>query len=183
MTSSDRTKMVPVPSIVSLNTARSHPNMEEFAFKRLPLAVLVEGEFESAYNGLLPIEFDTIKELGFVAKSPATRQIFVSDGDIIRNFVDRKRNQPYPAGYDIYTRTMYDNSEFIINCVNYLCADDDLLQIRAKNFRIGPLDKIKVQQKSTYYAVVNIGIPLLIIVIMGIVMTIIRKIRYTKIKK
>lgn len=179
-TSSERTKLIPTPSIVTLNVGRAKPNMEEFAFKYLPIAVLVEGKFNSAYDGLLPLEFDTIKEFGFIAESPSTRQIFVSDGDIIRNFIDRKSNQPYPAGYDIYSGNLYDNSEFIMNCVNYLCADDDLLAIRAKNFKIGSLNPAKVKEKSTYYAVVNIVVPLALITIMGIIMIIIRKVKYNR---
>ena len=180
MTSSERTKMVPTPSIVSLQTVLARPNMQEFAFQRLPLAVLVEGVFESAFNGLLPVEFDTIKEFGFVSHSPETRQIFISDGDIIRNFVDPKKGQPFPAGYDRYTGTMYDNSEFIINCVNYLCADDDLLQIRAKNFKIGSLSKTKIQEKSTFYAILNIAVPLMIVLIMGIIMNVQKRVKYRK---
>lgn len=180
MTSSDRTKMVPTPSIVTLNVGRSKPNPEEFAFKRLTVAALVEGVFESAFAGILPIEFDTIKEFGFLDKSVPTRQIFIADGDIIRNTIDRKRNQPLPAGYDMYNGIMYDNSEFIINCVNYLCADDDLLQIRAKNFKIGALDKVKIQQKSTLYVIINLGIPLLFIIIVGIIMGIIRVVKYRR---
>lgn len=180
MTSSERTKMVPTPSIVTLNVGRTQPNLQEFAFKHLPIAVLVEGSFESAYNGLLPVEFDTIKQIGFISQSQPTRQIFVADGDIIRNSIDRQRNQPYPAGYDVYTGTLYDNSEFIINCVNYLCADDDLLMIRAKNFKIGALSKVKVQQEKTFYTVLNIAVPLLIIIILGIVMNLVRRIRYRK---
>ncbi len=179
-TSSERTKLIPTPSIVTLNVGRTQPNMEEFAFKYLPIAVLVEGKFNSAYDGLLPLEFDTIKEFGFIAESPSTRQIFVSDGDIIRNFIDRKSNQPYPAGYDIYSGNLYDNSEFIMNCVNYLCADDDLLAIRAKNFKIGSLNPAKVKEKSTFYAVVNIVVPLALITIMGIIMIIIRKVKYNR---
>jgi len=179
-TSSERTKLIPTPSIVTLNVGRTQPNMEEFAFKYLPIAVLVEGKFNSAYDGLLPLEFDTIKEFGFIAESPSTRQIFVSDGDIIRNFIDRKSNQPYPAGYDIYSGNLYDNSEFIMNCVNYLCADDDLLAIRAKNFKIGSLYPAKIKEKSTFYAVVNIVVPLALITIMGIIMIIIRKIKYNR---
>ncbi len=179
-TSSERTKLIPTPSIVTLNVGRTQPNMEEFAFKYLPIAVLVEGKFNSAYDGLLPLEFDTIKEFGFIAESPSTRQIFVSDGDIIRNFIDRKSNQPYPAGYDIYSGNLYDNSEFIMNCVNYLCADDDLLAIRAKNFKIGSLNPAKIKEKSTFYAVVNIVVPLALITIMGIIMIIIRKIKYNR---
>lgn len=180
MTSSERTKLVPTPSIVTLNVGRTKPNIEEYAFKYQPLAVLVEGKFASAYDGLLPIEFDTVKEFGFLAESQATRQIFISDGDIIRNFIDRKNKQPYPAGYDVYSGNLYDNSEFILNCVNYLCADDDLLIIRAKNFKIGSLNPEKVKEKSTYYAVINIVIPLFIIAVMGVVILIIRKIKYSR---
>ena len=181
MTSSERTKMVPVPAIVTLNVGLNKPNMEEFAFKRLPVAVLVEGIFESAYKGLLPPEFDSIKEFGFLAKSSHTRQIFVADGDIIRNQIDKKNGYPYPAGYDVYTQTKYDNSEFIMNCINYLCADDDLLQIRAKNFTIGKLDKVKILRNSTFYATVNIAAPLLLIVVMGIINNVIRRSRYRRV--
>ncbi|MDR2979058.1 MAG: gliding motility-associated ABC transporter substrate-binding protein GldG [Bacteroidales bacterium] len=180
MTSSDQTKMVPVPSIVTLNVGRARPNMQEFALRKLNLAVLIEGEFESAFRGIVPTYLDTLKSINFIEKSPRTRQIFISDGDIIRNTIDYKRNRPLPAGYDMHTETMYDNSELIINCVNYLCADDDLLKIRAKNFKIGPLDKIKVMNKSRSLAVINIGVPLLVIVIMAIVMILIRRYRFRR---
>ena len=154
--------------------------MQEFAFHNLPIAVLVEGEFESAFKGILPAEFDTIKELDYRDKSVPTRQIFVSDGDIIRNPFDKKRNQPYPAGYDIYTRTMFDNTQFIVNCVNYLCADDDLLQLRAKTFKIGSLNNEKVRSHKTLLAILNIGLPLLLIAIMGTILIVLRKVRFSK---
>ena len=178
--SSERSKLVPTPSIVTLQVGVSQPNPQEFAFRNLPIAVLVEGEFESAFKGILPVEFDTLKELDFRPKGEYTRQIFVSDGDIIRNPFDRKRNQPYPAGYDIYTRKMYDNTEFIVNCVNYLCADDDLLQLRSKNFRIGSLNKEKVRGHKTFLATLNIVIPLALVALMGGILILTRKIRFSK---
>lgn len=180
MTSSERSKLVPTPSIVTLKVGLTKPNMQEFAFHNLPIAVLVEGEFESAFKGILPAEFDTIKELDYRDKSVPTRQIFISDGDIIRNPFDKKRNQPYPAGYDIYTRTMFDNTQFIVNCVNYLCADDDLLQLRAKSFKIGSLNNEKVRSHKTLLAILNIGLPLLLIAIMGTVLIVMRKVRFSK---
>lgn len=179
MTSSERSKLVPTPSIVTLKVGLTKPNMQEFAFHNLPLAVLVEGEFESAFKGILPAEFDTIKELDYRDKSVPTRQIFVSDGDIIRNPFDKKRNQPYPAGYDIYTRTMFDNTQFIVNCVNYLCADDDLLQLRAKTFKIGSLNNEKVRSHKTLLAILNIGLPLLLIAIMGTILIFMRKVKFS----
>lgn len=180
MTSSERSKLVPAPSIVTLKVAFAKPDMQEFAFRNLPVAVLVEGEFESAYDGILPAAFDSIKELDFRPKSIPTRQIFVSDGDIIRNPYDMKRNRPYPAGYDIYTRKMYDNTPFIVNCVNYLCADDDLLLLRAKNFKIGSIDMEKVRRHKTRIAILNICLPLLLIVMTGTAMILARKVRYSR---
>lgn len=180
ITTSERTKMVPTPSLVTLDVIRTKPNMEEYAFKYLPVAVLVEGKFTSAYSGRLPVEFDTIKQFDFVTESPETRQIFIADGDIIRNYFDSKTNQPYPTGYDIYTRKVYDNSDFIVNCVNYLCADDDLLQIRSKNFKLGLLNSQKSKEKKTYYAVVNVAVPLVCIFLLGTVMIVIRKRKFGK---
>lgn len=180
MTTSERTKVVPTPSIVALRVGLVKPNIQEFAYRNVPLAVLVEGNFQSAFKGILPIEFDTIKELDFRDRSEYTRQIFVSDGDIIRNPFDSKRNQPYPTGYDIYTRQTFDNSDFIVNCVNYLCADDDLLQLRAKNFKIGSLNNEKTRNHKVLLALVNIGVPLALIAILGITLIISRKIRFTK---
>lgn len=180
MTTSERTKLIPTPAIVTLNVARAIPNMEEFAFKYLPVAVLVEGVFTSAYAGILPIEFDTIKQLGYKSESIVpTRQIFVSDGDIIRNAVDNK-GQPYPCGFDRYSNKMYDNADFILNCINYLSADDDLLQIRSKSLKIGTLDPIKMKTEQNKYAFLNIAIPLILIFIMGTILIIFRKIKYSK---
>ncbi len=180
MTTSERTKVVPTPSIVTLRVGMVKPNLQEYSYRNVPIAVLVEGNFQSAFKGILPVEFDTIKELDFRDHSDYTRQIFVSDGDIIRNPFDSKRNQPYPAGYDIYTRQTFDNTDFIVNCVNYLCADDDLLQLRAKNFKIGSLSSEKTRNHKVLLAVLNIGIPLLLIALMGTVLIVIRKVRFSK---
>ncbi len=180
MTTSERTKVVPTPSIVTLRVGMVKPNLQEYSYRNVPVAVLVEGNFQSAFKGILPVEFDTIKELDYRDHSEYTRQIFVSDGDIIRNPFDSKRNQPYPAGYDIYTRQTFDNTEFIVNCVNYLCADDDLLQLRAKNFKIGSLNNEKVRNKKVLLAALNIGIPLLLIALMGTLLIVMRKVRFSK---
>lgn len=180
MTTSERTKMVPTPAIVTINVGLAQPNLQEYAFKYLPIAALVEGKFQSAFDGILPLEFDTMKALGYLHESEPTRQIFIADGDIIRNFIDRQHNQPYPTGYDIYTGEMYDNTNFLLNCVNYLCDDDDLLQIRSKNFKIGSLDPVKIRNHKNLYSILNIVIPLALIFIMGIVLIIIRRSKYSR---
>jgi lipopolysaccharide export system permease protein len=86
-----------------------------------------------------------------------------------------KTNQPFPAGYDFYTKKLYDNTELLLNCINYLCADDDLLQIRSKNFKIGTLNPQKVRENSNMYAIINISVPLILITVIGVVLIIFRK--------
>ena len=72
------------------------------------------------------------------------------------------------------------NTEFIVNCVNYLCADDDLLQLRSKNFRIGSLNKEKIRGHKTFLATLNIVIPLAVIAIMGIILILLRKSKFSR---
>jgi len=179
-TTSEKTKVVPTPSIVTLNVIKTQPNLEEFRRMYEPVAVLLEGKFSSAFKGVLPIGFDTIAEFNFKAESKETRQIFISDGDMIRNRFDEKSMQPYPTGYDHYTKKQYDNPDFLLNCVNYLSEDDNLLQIRSKSFKIGTLNPIAVKEKKNFYILLNTLGPLIIISIMATTLIFVRKERYNK---
>jgi len=179
-TTSEKTKVVPTPSIVTLNVVKTQPNLEEFYRMYEPVAVLVEGKFTSAFKGILPAEFDTIQEFNFKTESRETRQIFISDGDMIRNHFDSKNKQPYPTGYDYYTQKNYDNADFLLNCVNYLSEDDNLLQIRSKTFKIGTLNPIAIKEKKNFYILMNTMGPLFIIGIMATALIFVRKTRYNK---
>jgi ABC-2 type transport system permease protein len=179
-TTSEKTKVVPTPSIVTLNVIKTQPNLEEFRRMYEPIAVLVEGKFTSAYKGMLPIEFDTIKEFNFKTESPETRQIFVSDGDMIRNRFDEKNMQPYPTGYDYFSKKQYDNPDFLLNCINYLSADNELLQIRSKSFKVGTLNPTTVKEKKNFFILLNTVGTLFMVSIMATLLILIRKIRYSR---
>jgi ABC-2 type transport system permease protein len=178
-TTSEKTKVVPVPSIVTLNVIKVQPNMEEFQRMYEPVAVLVEGKFTSAFKGILPVEFDTVKEFDFKMEcKESTRQIFISDGDMIRNRFDTRTMKPYPAGYDLYANKLYENADFLLNCVNYLSADEELVLIRSKSFKIGTLDPLVVKARKNFYILFNTIGPLILISIMATVMIGIRRMRY-----
>jgi ABC-2 type transport system permease protein len=179
-TTSEKTKVVPTPTIVTMNVIKVQPNLEEFSRMYEPIAVLVEGKFTSAFQGMLPLGFDTIKEFNFKVESPETRQIFISDGDIIRNRIDMKAMQPFKTGFDPYTRKQYDNPDFLLNCVNYLCADDELIQIRAKTYKLGTLNPIAVKEKRNFYIWFNTIGPLTLMSILATVLILVRKWRYTR---
>src|SRR5574344_781752 len=180
-TSSDSSKIVPTPAIISLKVGLAKPNVEEFATQRLPIAVLVEGRFQSAFDGILPIEFDTIKQFNFMRESKETKQIFIADGDIIRNFFD-PRVGFRPTGFDVYTGKFYDNSEFITNCIDYLCGNTDLIELRSKTFKIGHLNNTQIADKTIRkkFQLINIALPLLVIGVIAITLLFIRRKKYNR---
>ena len=196
-TTSTQTKVVQTPCIVSLKVGLNRPNPEEYKLEHQPVAVLVEGEFQSAFDGRLPLELDTVRQFNNLHKSKATKQIFISDGDMAFNYFmpTQFRADNYvgldetmlrmgikPTGFDIYTNRTYDNAEFLINCVDYLCDNVDLINLRSKVFQMGLLDQNQIIQTKVKrrYQFVNIVLPLAIFVLLGCGLLIYRKQRYTR---
>jgi ABC-2 type transport system permease protein len=46
--------------------------------------------------------------------------IFISDGDVIENYISAVSGKYYPLGYDYFTNQQFGNKDFIMNCVDYL---------------------------------------------------------------
>ena len=146
----------------NLKIVNEGPNPEEFNLSEIPLAVLLEGEFPSVYsNRIKPFSINDNKDLGVPAK-----MVVVSDGDIIKNQLDRGR--PLELGFDKWTNSFYGNKEFLLNTVNYLLDDSGLINIRTKQIAIPFLDPQKTAQKRTQWQVVNLLLPLGLLAIFGI---------------
>ncbi len=176
LTSSILTKVERTPREISLAQVDEEPLQEDFNAGAQPLAVLLEGNFESAFkNRILPTEVD-----GTNFRESATKLskfILISDGDIIANEVDR-RGSPRELGFDYYTRTSYGNKEFLLNAINYLLDDTGLINIRSKEIALPFLDAKKTAQTLTTWQVLAIGAPLLLLLIFGVLYTWNRKRTY-----
>lgn len=198
--SSDQAKYKPVPEFVSLMEGINKPIKEQYTHQ-YPVAVLVEGSFHSYFDGHLPISFLMEEQFNFIPQGKPTKQIFISDGDIISNYVDYPllsqfvatnqflyqeqflRNEGiYPLGCDPHTNHWYDNTEFVLNCIDYLCGNEDFTELRAKIIQIG---KLKDTNKSTKlkYQILNVGLPLLLLLLLGIGITVSDRIRYARPKR
>ncbi len=177
LTTSATTKIVNTPSIISLETLKRRANYREFSHKNLPIAVLVEGNFPSLFSEI--DEVSNQKKIDFIAKSKPTKMIFVSDGDMIKNQFNNKK-YPLPLGYDQYTGMTFGNKNFLLNAVNYLCDDEGIAQVRSKDFKMRLLDKEKLLKEKTFWQVINITLPLLLVFVMGMVFVFIRKKQFAK---
>ena len=176
LASSNYSKLVSTPARVSFNVLRTKPDKRQYNNGPQKIGVLVEGKFKSNFVNRIPKRIINDPNIAFRAESyPNTKQIFLSDADIIKNDVNEERGEFFALGYDKYTRRIYANKDFLLNCVNYLLDDSGLLEVRAKEFKIRLLDRTKTTKEKNKWQVINIVLPILFIVILGFALMFTRK--------
>lgn len=174
--SSPYSKKIGTPAEINLNSVSEETEPSDYVNKgNLPLSVLLEGSFHSMFeNRVLPFE-----QKSFKASGKANKMIVISDGDLIKNQLD-KNFQPVELGYDQRSGNLYDNKDFLINCVNYLLDDNGLINIRSKDLDLPLLDKEKVYANYTQTQLITIGLPIVILLLFGVIFTFLRKRKYSK---
>ncbi len=178
LNSSILSKIEGTPREISLAQVDIEPRQEDFQAGPQPLAVLLEGNFQSAFkNRILPVENgkENFRESGI----KPSKLILISDGDVIANDLD-SRGQPQELGFDYYTRTSYGNKEFLLNAVNYLLDDTGLINIRTKQIALPFIDGQKAAEKATLWQVLSIGLPLVVLLVFGVVYKAIRQRKYRR---
>ena len=174
LSSSPRSAIEGLPREISLKEITAQPDPAAFAAGEQALAVMLEGEFSSVYeNRILPFELDN-----FRGKSEATKMLVISDGDVVKNQL--QRGEPLELGFDRYTGTTYGNKEFLLNAVNYLLDDTGLINIRSKEVKIAFLDPEKVEENRNFWQVTNLLLPLILLGIFAFLFRIFRKRKYIK---
>ncbi|MEN9488594.1 MAG: hypothetical protein RL494_859 [Bacteroidota bacterium] len=168
--SSIYSKKVGTPVEVDLKMVNEKPNPEDYNLGNIPVSVLLEGTFSSVFENRVL----AFKDPDFQSKGKKSKMIVISDGDIIKNQLD-DNGQPLELGYDKWTNKMYANKEFLMNCVNYLLDDTGLINIRSKEVDLPLLDKEKVYEEYTYTQFLTVGLPLVLLLLFGIVITYLRK--------
>jgi len=174
--SSPYSKKIGTPAEINLDIVAEETSPKDYVNKgNLPLSVLLEGSFSSVFeNRVLPF-----KESNFLAKGKPTKMIVIADGDIARNQLD-KNMMPVELGYDQRSGNLYDNKDFIMNCINYLLDDTGLINIRSKDLDLPLLDQEKVHENYNKTQFITIGLPILILLVFGLLFTYIRKKKYSK---
>lgn len=161
------TQLRKAPVLVGYNEARQQPDPREYNAGEKPIAVLLEGSFSSLYNNrLLPNDPRT---KSFLGKSKPTQMIVVSDGDLIVNDIDYKRNAPLPLGYDRLSGNTFANRDFALYAVDYLADSEGLITARNKQVTLRPLDKLRLKEERTQWQLLNLLGPLVLIGVVGLV--------------
>jgi gliding-associated putative ABC transporter substrate-binding component GldG len=169
-------KRIGTPTEINLNSVNEETTPADYLNKgTIPLAVLLEGNFHSMFENRV-LAFD---QTNFQAKGKPGKMIVISDGDVIKNQLD-KNLLPVELGYDQRSGNLYDNKDFLMNCVNYLLDDTGLINIRSKDLDLPLLDKEKVYENYTYIQFLTIGLPIVVLTLFGFVFTFLRKRKYSR---
>lgn len=175
MYSSNNARTVSAPLEIDLDALRKDATPDKYNKSGLIIAELMEGTFASLYkNRPAPLPGTQV-----IAQSEKPgKVIVVADGDVMINDWDPSSRQPLPLGYDKYTRAQFSNSDFLLNALDYLTGQQ-IIMARSKDIVLRPLNKFKAQEERTFWQVMNLVVPVLLVVLVGILLSIIRKKRYT----
>jgi ABC-2 type transport system permease protein len=175
--SSPVSRVVSAPVRVDLNLARINPDPNLFKTGgNHIMAVMLEGEFNSIFQYRLGAAPST--ELPYKDKIAHNKMIVVSDGDIIRNQRKKSTGEIFPLGYDRYTQQQFGNKRFVLNCMDYLCDESGILEVRAKEITLRLLDKAKVKRAKTQWQLINLVLPIVLVVLFALANTAIRRRKY-----
>jgi ABC-2 type transport system permease protein len=173
-------KTQPTPARLFLASVQYKPKPKQYNTPYLPVAVLLEGSFNSFVEYRLPTSLLADSNFKYTDKGKPTKQIIVANGDIARNDVSKSTGQLFPLGYDKFNRQTFANKTFLVNCVNYLLDDEGMLQLRTREVKLRLLDKKKVDEQRGYWQRLNVLAPLFLLTIVGICQFYLRKRKFAK---
>lgn len=188
LSSSSNARTIATPALISVKENSDAPENEKFKKANIPVGVLLEGKFHSLYgNRLSQAMQDSLQKYGHVfmpQNMSDNKMIVVADGDVVLNSVI-KGNQPIPMGMNPYTygsqrEFTFANRDFLQNCLDYLLNPSGLSEAKAKDYTLRLLDKKKVDSEKTSWQAINIGIPVVLVMLLALVYQFLRKRKYTR---
>ena len=185
LSSDTSSRLISSPAMVSINKIMddiSTANFDSYNEHYIPVAVLLEGKFNSLYTNRLTqnIKDSVAKALNkpFAATNQnPTQQIVISDADIVTNVISQTSG-PLPMGELPYENYRFANREFFLNCVDYLTSTSGIFESRNKDFTLRLLDKKKVADEKLDWQLINIAVPIAGIVLFGVIYQYRRKKRF-----
>jgi hypothetical protein len=106
--------------------------------------------------------------------------VVFGDGSVFQSQLSLQGNQPLALGEDPFAQTTFANKQLLQNLVKYLNDPEGIISARSKTLQIRPLDKVKVAEQKSFWQVINVGLPVGIILILGGLILLIRKNRFAK---
>ena len=183
LASDSNSRVIGSPAIVSVNSVKTEEDFRSFTRGYVPVVVLLEGKFKSLFANRLTsnvtdsIQKATNKPFQSIG-SRDSKQIVMSDADIVTNAVS-PTNGPLSMGELPFDSYRFANREFLLNCVDYLVSNNGIFATRNKEFTLRLLDKKKVADERSKWQFINIVVPIVFVILIGLLLQWRRKRKYT----
>jgi ABC-2 type transport system permease protein len=182
LSTSNLSRTISPPVIIRLKEADLPLVEKEFNKPNLPVAVLLEGIFPSAFKNRMIGNLTDDKNFRIRTESKRTRMIVIADADIIRNEVKRSglNETPLALGKDKYTLQEYGNKDFLINCLNWLVDNNGIMELRSRELKLRLLNTKLIKTERLKWQIINIAGPVIIVILAGLLYSYFRKRIYTR---
>lgn len=182
LSTSDLSRTISPPAVISLKEAELTPVEKDFNKPNLPVAVLLEGIFPSAFKNRMVSNLTDDKKLRVKTESKETRMIVIADADIIRNEVKRSglNETPLTLGKDKYTLQVYGNRDFLINCLNWLVDKNGIMELRSRELKLRLLNHHIIKADKFKWQMINIAGPVIIVILGGLFYSYFRRRKYSR---
>ncbi|RIJ41993.1 gliding motility-associated ABC transporter substrate-binding protein GldG [Pontibacter oryzae] len=175
---SNYSRILDAPVPLTLEEARIEVNPEQYKAGQQPVGYLLEGKFTSLFrNRKAPagVQNTQVQEIGKESKIAV-----FSDGDLVRNDINARTGQAYELGFDRFNNVTFANKELAMNTVHYLLDSEGLINVRNKKIELRPLDKVRVREEKTYWQLLNLAAPIILLGLFGVIRYYLRKRKYER---
>ncbi len=170
------------PVRVSLSMMNYPLKEEMFNKSYLPVAVLLEGKFRSAFTNKLAPSYlkllhDSLHQDFKAVCDSENKVIVTSIGDAFINSYNQ-RDGYQQMNYYYWTKEYFANRDFLLNCIEYLTDKTNILESRSKEMKLRLLDNMRVKDEKSTWQFVNVAIPIGAVLVFASAYFFFRKRRY-----
>jgi len=177
---SERSRITGGNIFYDIDQLRLGKNESYYEDANLPIALLLEGKFNSSFE-FKPVP-KNLKGTKKILKGEESRVLVCSDGDLLLPFINPVTQQIYPLGTNPLSGERYVNKEVFTSIFDYMLDASGINALKAKQIKSRPIDPLVIQKDQSYWKVINIGLPLVVLFLIWLALFIIRKRKNTGFK-
>ncbi|WP_374165439.1 gliding motility-associated ABC transporter substrate-binding protein GldG [Arcticibacter sp. MXS-1] len=177
LSSSPFSRLLKIPSMLSLQMVEQEPDPRAFRGVPVPVAVLLEGSFPSDFANR-PVPEGLVPPAALPQKSKPAKMVVMADGDVLKNQISTQDGSPFPLGFDRYSGQQFGNKNFLLNVVDYLTDDSGIIGLRNKEVKLRLLDRARIRTEKTSWQLINVIVPLVFLAVAGAIQHLYRRRKY-----
>jgi ABC-2 type transport system permease protein len=182
LSSSQYSRIQRIPVRLNFEILRYEPEVDKFNNGNQSVAVLVEGMYSSMFENRITEELLALTRqvnVEFRVTNKASKVLVVSDGDVAKNLYNAETGEIREPGFNKFENFVFQgNQAFILNAIEYMLDQDGILMARAKEIKLRMLDTVNAKEKAGFWRLLNIGAPVLFVILASVIFNMIRKRKY-----